>query len=104
MTTSILDPKRVEEISDRAIGYLSGAGISALVFVGDQLGLYRTLREAGPVTSVELAQRSGLHERWVREWLHGQASSGLVRYAGEGRYELTPEQAAVLADETNPLF
>jgi 2-polyprenyl-3-methyl-5-hydroxy-6-metoxy-1,4-benzoquinol methylase len=53
---------------------------------------------------VELAAKAGVHERWVREWLHGQASAGLVRYAGDGRFELTEEQAAVLADEENPAF
>jgi 2-polyprenyl-3-methyl-5-hydroxy-6-metoxy-1,4-benzoquinol methylase len=104
MTTVALDPEKVEAIADRAIGYLSGAGVSALVYLGDQLGLYRTLHEAGRMTSAELAARSGLHERWVREWLHGQASAGLVRYAGEGQFELTGEQAAVLADEANPAF
>jgi len=104
MTTDALDPKKVEEIGDRAIGYLSGAGISALVYIGDQLGLYRTLREAGRVTSAELAAKSRLDERWVREWLHGQASAGLVGYAGAGLFELSAEQAAVLADEGNPAF
>ena len=58
----------------------------------------------GPSTSAELAVKARLHERWVREWLHGQASAGLVRYAGDGRFELTAEQAAVLADEENPAF
>jgi len=104
MTTDALDPKKVEEITDKAIGYLSGAGISALVYVGDRLGLYRALREFGPSTSAELAANAGLHERWVREWLHGQASAGLVRYQGDGRFELTSEQAAVLGDEENPAF
>jgi hypothetical protein len=104
MTTDALDPKKVEEATDRAIGYLSGAGVSALVYVGDRLGLYRALSELGPSTSAELAVKARLHERWVREWLHGQASAGLVRYAGDGRFELTNEQAAVLADEENPAF
>ncbi len=104
MTTDALDPKKVEELADKAIGYLAGAGVSALVYIGDQLGLYRALSKSGPSTSAELAAKAGLHERWVREWLHGQASAGLVRYAGDGRFELTSEQAAVLADEDNPAF
>ena len=104
MTTDGLDPKKVEEVADKAIGYLSGAGVSALAYLGDRLGLYRALNEAGPSTSAELAAKAKLHERWVREWLHGQASAGLVRYAGDGRFELTSEQAAVLADEENPAF
>jgi 2-polyprenyl-3-methyl-5-hydroxy-6-metoxy-1,4-benzoquinol methylase len=99
-----LDPKKVEEISDRALAYLSGAGISGLIYLGDQLGLYRALEAGGSASSVELAKRAALNERWVREWLHGQASAGLVRYLGDGRYELTPEQAAVLAREDGPEF
>ena len=104
MTTSELDPRKVEEIADKAIGYLSGAGVAALVYLGDRLGLYSALRESGPSTSTGLASRARLHEGWVREWLHGQASAGLVRYAGDGRFELTGEQAAVLEDEGNPAF
>lgn len=104
MTTGTLDPGKVEEISDRAIGYLAGAAISAMVYLGDQLGLYRTLREAGPVTSTELAARARLDERWVREWLHSQASAGLVQHADEGVFQLTGEHAAVLADEGDPAF
>jgi 2-polyprenyl-3-methyl-5-hydroxy-6-metoxy-1,4-benzoquinol methylase len=104
MTPGVLDPDKIEEVTEKAIGYLSGAGISALIYLGDRLGLYRALSEAGPSTSAELAASAGLHERWVREWLHGQASAGLVQYAGDGRFELTSEQAAVLAEEANPAF
>lgn len=83
--TSEPDPGKLEEITGRALGYLTGAAVSALVYLGDRLGLYRTLRRTGPTTSSELATRSGLHERWVREWLHAQASAGLVNYRGDGR-------------------
>jgi 2-polyprenyl-3-methyl-5-hydroxy-6-metoxy-1,4-benzoquinol methylase len=99
-----VDPNKLVQIADKAIGYLSGAGVSALVYLGDRLGLYRALSEARPCTSTELAAKTGLHERWVREWLHGQASAGLVCHVGEGRFELTNEQAAVLADEESPAF
>ena len=67
MTTIAPDSREVEAIADRAIGYLSGAAVSALVHLGDQLGLYRALREAGAVTSAELAARSlGLPEAVAR--------------------------------------
>lgn len=104
MTSANLDPTKVEEVADRAIGYLSGAGVSGLVYLGDRLGLYRALSQSGPSTSAQLAAKTGLHERWVREWLHGQATAGLVQYTGDGRFELTREQAAVLADEEHPAF
>jgi 2-polyprenyl-3-methyl-5-hydroxy-6-metoxy-1,4-benzoquinol methylase len=102
MVDGELDPAKIEEMADKAMGYLSGAGVSGLVYLGDRLGLYRALGESGPSTSAQLAARTRLHERWVREWLHGQASAGLVHYAGDGRFELTREQAAVLADEEHP--
>jgi 2-polyprenyl-3-methyl-5-hydroxy-6-metoxy-1,4-benzoquinol methylase len=98
------DPAAIEAMSDRVIGYLSGMTVSAMVYLGDRLGLYKAMQEAGPITSRQLASTSGLHERWVREWLHTQASAGLVEYRGDDRYELTPEQALVLADEEHPAF
>jgi hypothetical protein len=61
------------------------------------------LNGAGAVTSGE-AQKTGLHERWIREWLYRQAAANLIDYVGEGRFELSPESALVLANENNPFF
>ncbi len=99
-----MDPARVKEISTKALGYMTGAVVTAMVHLGDRLGLYRALRGAGPVTAQELATKVTLDERWVREWLHSQASAGLVQFVGDGRFQLTDEQAAVLADEENGSF
>jgi SAM-dependent methyltransferase len=94
----------LDVLAEAAVGYLTGAAVSALVCLGDQLGLYRSLSDIGPATSRELATHAGLDERWVREWLHGQAGAGLVRYLGDSRFELTRDQAALLADEDDPAF
>ena len=77
-----------------------GATISAgNVVIGDKLGLYRALAEAGPLTPGELAARTGTAERYVREWLPGQAASGYVTYeADTGCYLMTDEQALAFAD------
>jgi 2-polyprenyl-3-methyl-5-hydroxy-6-metoxy-1,4-benzoquinol methylase len=104
MSTTMHDTVDVDTLAECAVGYLSGAAVSALVCLGDQLGLYRELADIGPATSSELAASAGLNERWVREWLHGQVGAGLVRHAGHGRFELTADQAAVLADEDHPAF
>lgn len=104
MATATQKPIDLDALAERAVGYLSGAAVSALVCLGDQLGLYRALADVGPATSGELAAAAGLDERWVREWLHGQAGAGLVQHAGDGRFELTDEQAALLADEVHPAF
>jgi len=100
-----LDWNEVKDTAERVFGFLGGAMVAGTIFLGDRLGLYRALDEAGePVTSAELAKRTGLHERWVRESLQGQATSGLVTYAGNGHYRLKPETAMVLAREESPAF
>lgn len=83
-----------------------GASLSAaLVYIGQKLGLYKAISEAGPVTPAELAQRTDTNERYVREWLINQAAGGYVEYdAASGRYSLTPEQTVALTDEHSPFF
>ncbi len=106
MTTSpsTIDPEKLEATVEQVFGYLGGAVISGMIHLGDRLGLYRTLAAAYAMTSEELAAATGLHERWVREWLHGQAAARLVDYRGDGRFALSPEAVMVLADERSPAF
>ena len=78
-----------------------GEVMSAVVHVGERLGLFAAVSEHQPVTSVELAEATGLHERWVREWLLAVAAAGLADH-DDGRFALTPEVAAVLVDEGHP--
>jgi SAM-dependent methyltransferase len=76
-----------------------------LVYIGQKLGLYKAMAEAGPVTPAELAQRTNTNERYVREWLINQAAGGYAEYDAEtGRYGLSPEQATALTDEHSPFF
>ena len=98
------DRERLKDYARNLFGALGGAMTSAMVYLGDRLGLYRELASGEALTSAELAQRAGLHERWVREWLHQQGAAGLLEHRGEGRFALSPEGAAVLADEQHPAF
>src|SRR5262245_35966309 len=98
------DVEKLKEYSKILFGSLGGAMTSAMVCLGDRLGLYRSLSELGPSTSAELAARTGLHERWLREWLQQQGAAGLLEHRGEGRFALPPEGVAVLADERHPAF
>ena len=99
-----IDQDKLKAGGQRVFGHLSGALISAMIHLGDRLGLYRVLHGAGPVTSNELAEKTGLSERWVREWLRGQAAAQLLEYAGDDRFELPTEMAMILADEDSPKF
>lgn len=100
---STLDMQTVETFAQEVAGQVMGAVTTAAVIVGDELGLYAALAEAGPSTPAELAARTGTHTRYLREWLAQQAASGFVRYeADTGRFTLPPEHAAVLATDDSP--
>ena len=91
------------------VGKLVGdLGISlggASILLGDRLGLYKAMADGVKVTPAELAKKTGLRERYVREWLSGQAASGYVDYHPEkNAFSLSPEQAMAFAEEGSPAF
>jgi 2-polyprenyl-3-methyl-5-hydroxy-6-metoxy-1,4-benzoquinol methylase len=99
-----LDPEKLKAYLGLIFGSLGGAMTSAMISLGDRLGLYRALADRGPVTSHELAAATGLKERWLREWLYQQAAAGVLEHRGQERFALSAEGAAVLADESHPAF
>jgi SAM-dependent methyltransferase len=99
-----IDAERFQSYAKLVFGALTGALTAAMVWLGDRLGLYRALADSGPATSEELATRTGLSERWLREWLQQQGAAGLLEHHGTGRFGLSPEGVAVLADEAHPAF
>ena len=105
MDTSVIDQAKLESFVMRAIGDLSAGYGGVMVSLGSKLGLYKAMAYAGPISPKELAARTGCAERYVREWLNAQAAGGYVAYhAASGAYELSPEQAMVLADEDSPVY
>ena len=97
------DQKKLEAFLGKIVGDVGAAMSAALVVVGDKLGLYKAMSEAGPVTPTDLARLTGTTERYVREWLNAQAASGYVAYDSDsGRFTLPPEQAVAFADDTSP--
>jgi len=100
-----VDEAKLHDFMNRAVLDLGAAMSAALSLVGDQLGLYKAMAGAGPLTPAQLAGRTNTHERYVREWLGNQAAGGYVTYdAAAGTYTLPPEQAMALADENSPVF
>lgn len=100
-----IDPQKLEAFMGQAVGDLGAAISGLMVHLGDELGLYKAMAGAGPVTSAQLAERTDCDERYVREWLNNQAAGGYINYvAGQDAYELPPEQAMALADEDSPVF
>jgi SAM-dependent methyltransferase len=82
-----------------------GAAVSAgMVVIGERLGLYKTLA-TGPMTSAELAEKTGTDERYVREWLSSQAAGGYITYDEKAdKFSMTEEQVFTLAKEDSPAY
>ena len=104
-TPTDIDQDRLDELLGRVVGDGGAALGAVLAYVGDQLGLWTALDRIGPCTSAELATETDTHERMVREWLSAQAAGGYVDYdAVSQRFSLSPEQAAVFADDSSTAF
>lgn len=100
-----LDTDKLMSFVFRAVDEVGATLNTALVVMGDKLGLYRALNGAGPLSPAELARRAGISERYAQEWLNAQAAGGYVDYdADSGRYVLPPEQAVALTDEGSPAY
>src|SRR5947209_759248 len=101
--TPTIDPKKVEAFLGRVVTDFGAAFGVALGYLGDRLGLYKAMAFAGPLSSEEVAKRSGTNERYVREWLINQAAGGYIEYdKNTGKYTLPDEEAVALTDETSP--
>ena len=100
-----INQQKLDTLLGRLIGEISAGYGGVMVGLGDKLGLYKAMTGTGPLSSQELARRSGCAERYVREWLNSQVAGGYIDYHPASRiYELTPEQATVLSDELSPFF
>jgi SAM-dependent methyltransferase len=91
-----LDRKRVQEFARKLFGHYTSGVLTLMVDIGHKTGLFEALAR-GSATSQELAERAGLEERYVREWLGAVATGGLVDYdAASGKFTLPPEHAVCL--------
>src|SRR5690348_12284327 len=100
-----MNMNKVQELAFRVVGDMGGAFIMALGYIGDRLGLFKAMAGAGAVTSAELAAKTALNERYVREWLRAMVASEYLNYdPASERYVMTTEQEFVLANEDSPLF
>jgi 2-polyprenyl-3-methyl-5-hydroxy-6-metoxy-1,4-benzoquinol methylase len=104
-TETTIDEKKLNAFIGQILSDMGGASSVALVRLGDALGLYKTLQNAGPMTSGELSQAAKVDERYLREWLSHQAASGYLAYdAAASTFALPPEQAMVFANEDSPVY
>lgn len=99
-----IDEAKLNVLLGQAIQDMGAALYAAAIVIGDRLGLYRAMADGEPVTSEELARRTGTAERYVREWLNASAASHYVEYDPESKtYRMTPEQAFLLGMDDTPV-
>jgi 2-polyprenyl-3-methyl-5-hydroxy-6-metoxy-1,4-benzoquinol methylase len=100
-----VDGDKLMQFVFRAVDEIGATLNTALVVMGDKLGLYRAMVGTDGLTPAELAERTGTTERYVREWLNAQAAGGYVNYDPDsGLYSLPPEQAVALTDSDSPAY
>jgi len=100
-----IDEGKLNELLGKMVTELGAALVGASVILGDQLGLYKELAAGGALNPSQLAERTGTAERYVREWLAGQAASGYIDYDATAKtFQLSPEQAMVFAQADSPVI
>jgi len=99
------DPEKLNAFLGKLVGDLGASAGAALVLLGDRLGIYKAMADGKPVTPEDLAEKTKLNARYLREWLSAQAAAGYVDYnAKTKKFKLNPEQACAFADEGGPAF
>ncbi len=97
-----MDHNRVMALLGQVVADVGATEAAGSVVIGHRLGLYRALAE-GAATPEQFAERTGCHQRYLTEWLCGQAAGGYISYdAGTGAFSLTAEQEFLLAAENGP--
>lgn len=105
MTATTFDEARAAEFVGTVLTNFGAAFTGILAGIGDKLGLFKSLADAGPATSDELARRAGVDERYAREWLAQMHAVGYLEYdPTQQRYTLPAEHVPVLAQEAGPVF
>ncbi|MGC2214327.1 MAG: class I SAM-dependent methyltransferase [Silvibacterium sp.] len=103
-TAAMPDMDKLNAFLGRFVTDLGAAVHTGMVVIGENLGLYKALAE-GPMSSAELAKKTGTDERYLREWLASQAAGGYITYDEKTKkFSLDPEQAFTLANEDSPAY
>ena len=103
MTTQAIDQAKAEAFAGQMIGILNGSVLGLMTSIGHRTGLFDKMAELPPSTSEQIAQATGLNERYVREWLGAMVTGRFIEYDPAGKtYRLPPEHAASITRAAGP--
>ncbi|NNH58583.1 class I SAM-dependent methyltransferase [Rhizobium laguerreae] len=99
------DMQKLDALVGRLVGDVGAAVSGVLVVLGDKVGIFKAMSDGTPMSVQDLVKKTGIRERYLREWLSAQAAADYVAYDEKtDRFSLTPEQAMVFAEENSPAF
>jgi ubiquinone/menaquinone biosynthesis C-methylase UbiE len=97
------DEQKATEFAENVVSWVNGGCLSLMISLGHRSGLFDVMSEMGAATSQEIAERAGLNERYVREWLGAMVTGRIVEIDPSARtYRLPPEHAACLTRASAP--
>jgi len=103
-STGELDPSRVEAFTTRLLEILTSGSLNMMISIGHRTGLFDTMADMPPATSLEIAERAQLNERYVREWLGAMTTGRIVEYSpAEETFSLPAEHASLLTRSAMPM-
>ena len=94
-------PSALEEMTQRLMAYKTGEMVSLMAHLGIRLGLYDAMTGKDSVSLDDLANATGLHRRWVLEWLRQQTSASVIDYIDEEHFRLPAEVSELVLDDTS---
>src|ERR1700752_933449 len=103
MSDIALDEAKAGAFAERMMTNFNGAAVALMASIGHQTGLFDAMADGAAGTSAEIAKKSGLNERYVREWLGTMATGGVGEIDPDaGTYRLPPEHGVFVTQASGP--
>ena len=96
--------ERLGEYAQRAMAYKTGEFVSLMIHIGDELGLFEAMKGKERISAKELAEQTGLNERWLTEWLRGHGAAGIIKHLGDEYFQLPDVAAETLLQNDSSSF
>jgi SAM-dependent methyltransferase len=101
--TQAIDQAKAEAFAGQMVGILNGSILALMTSIGHRTGLFDEMAQLPPSTSQQIADATGLNERYVREWLGALVTGRIIEYDPSGKtYRLPPEHAASITRAAGP--
>ena len=103
MSEMTLDEAKVEAFGEKMVDVLNHSMLAIMTSIGHEVGLFDAMADSQPGTSQQIAEKAGLDERYVREWLGAMFTGGVVEYDPDSQaYRLPPEHAMFVTRAAGP--